>query len=276
MKTLKTTLQNGILTITLARPQQLNAFNGEMLSEFIEVLDNADTDDAVKVVVVTGEGKAFCAGADLEKGGATFNYDENPEEFRDEGGLLTLRLYEMKKPVIAAINGPAVGVGITMTLPMDIRIASSRAKMGFVFTRRGIVPESCSSWFLPKIVGISKASYWVLTGNIFKAEEAVEAGLVSELVPPEQLLDRAYEIASEIVENTSAISVTLSKQLLWRMSQTEHPIDAHLLESKLIQWTGSRADAKEGVTSFLEKRKAKFTMKVSKDMPDFYPWWEKS
>ncbi|RNF40225.1 enoyl-CoA hydratase-related protein [Planococcus salinus] len=270
METIKSEVLNGVRTITLSRPDRMNAFNALMLDEMLAELDAADADDETRAVIVTGEGKAFCAGADLGKGGATFDYTDAPkEEFRDEGGILTLRLYNMKKPVIAAINGAAIGVGITMTLPMDFRIAAPNSKMGFVFAARGIVPESNSSWFLPKIVGISKACDWIFTGRIFKAEEALQEGLVSEIVPPEELLKRANEKAREIADNTSAVSVALSRQLLWHMLGSDSPEEAHRLESKMLQWTGSRADAKEGVSSFLEKRKANFTMKVSEGMPDF-------
>jgi enoyl-CoA hydratase/carnithine racemase len=195
------------------------------------------------------------------------------ETHRDQGGIVALRLYDMKKPLIAAINGPAVGFGITLTLPMDIRLASRDARMGFVFTRRGIIPEACSTWFLPRIVGISKATEWILTGRVFEAREALAHGLVSELLAPDRLIPRARDIATEIARNTSAVSVALSRQLLWKMLGTGHPIEAHRLESRCIFWTGERPDAKEGILSFLEKRPARFTMKPSSEMPQFYPWW---
>ena len=269
---------DGMLTITLNRPEKLNAFTAQMCREMIDAFDQADADDEVRVVIVTGAGRGFCAGADLSTGVDTFNataqgYPDTLETHRDGGGLVALRIFESKKPVIAAINGPAVGVGITMTLPMDIRIASTAARMGFVFARRGIVPEACSSWFLPRVVGISKAAEWVYTGRVFAADEALEARLISKLVAPEALLPTATAIAREIADNTSAMSVTLSRQLLWRMLGADHPMEAHQVDSKCIYWMGRSADAYEGVAAFLEKRPARFTMRPSADLPPFYPWW---
>jgi enoyl-CoA hydratase/carnithine racemase len=275
-ETIKVDITDQIMTITLHRPDRLNAFNSQMLQDLFLAFDQADEDDNVRAIIMTGEGRAYCAGADLGKGGDTFRDDSPPGEHRDEGGLLSLRIYELKKPIIAAINGPAVGVGVTMTLPMDIRIASTNAKMGFVFARRGIIPEACSGWFLPRAVGISQAIEWVSTGRIFKAEEALEKGLVSRVVSPEDLLPTARKIAAEIAENTSAISVALARQLMWRMLGAEHPVESHKVESKIMHWIGQQADAQEGVTSFLEKREANFKMKVSTDLPGFYPWWEKN
>ncbi len=271
-------LADRVLTITLHRPAKLNAFTAQMCVELLDAFDRADADDDVRVVIVTGAGRGFCAGADLSSGGATFDasaqgYADTVDTHRDGGGVVSLRIFESKKPVIAAINGPAVGVGITMTLPMDIRIASTAARMGFVFARRGIVPEACSSWFLPRVVGISKAAEWVYTGRVFPAEEALQAGLISQLVAPEQLLAAATAIAREIADNTSAVSVTLSRQLLWRMLGADHPMEAHKVDSQCIFWMGRSADAFEGVTSFLEKRPARYTMKPSTDLPPFYPWW---
>jgi len=267
-----------VLTITLNRPEKLNAFTAQMCLELLDALDTADADDEVRVVIVTGAGRGFCAGADLSIGGGTFDNTtqdraDTLETHRDGGGLVSLRIYELKKPIIAAINGPAVGVGITMTLPMDIRIASTAARMGFVFARRGIVPEACSSWFLPRVVGISQAAEWVYTGRVFPAEEALQARLISQLVAPDQLLPVAQGIAQEIAVNTSAISVTLSRQLLWRMLGADHPMEAHKIDSKCIFWSGRSADAYEGVASFLEKRPARYTLKPSTDLPPFYPWW---
>jgi enoyl-CoA hydratase/carnithine racemase len=269
---------DGILTITLNRPDKLNAFTERMCIELLDAFDNADGDDAVRAVIITGAGRGFCAGADLSTGGETFDNTsqgraDTLETHRDGGGLVALRIFESKKPIIAAINGPAVGVGITMTLPMDIRIASTAARMGFVFARRGIVPEACSSWFLPRVVGISKAAEWVYTGRVFGAEEALAARLVSKLVAPDQLLPAANAIAREIADNTSAVSVTLSRQLLWRMLGADHPMAAHKVDSKCIFWMGRSPDAYEGVTSFLEKRPAHYSMKPSTDLPPFYPWW---
>jgi enoyl-CoA hydratase/carnithine racemase len=230
----------------------------------------------VRAIIFTGAGRGYCAGADLGRGGGTFDHseDEENDEGRDGGGILTLRLFECRKPVIAAINGPAVGVGITMTLAMDVRIASEKARMGFVFARRGIVPEACSSWFLPRVVGISQAMEWVATGRIFSAQEALEGRLVSQVVSPEELLPAARSIAAEIVENTSAVSVCLSRHLLWKMLGADHPMEAHKLDSKAIRWMGSSPDAYEGVSSFLEKRPPSFRMSAARDLPEFFPWWE--
>ncbi len=278
-QTLLTDLEDGIFTLTLNRPDKLNAFTATMMNEYLEVLDEIDDNDDVRVVIVTGAGRGFCAGADLSAGGGTFDSggsgDGAPRPVpRDGGGRVTLRLFECKKPVIAAINGPAVGVGITQTLPMDIRLASDQAKIGFVFARRGLVPEACSSWFLPRIVGISKAMEWVATGRVFPAAEAHAAGLVSELLPQDDLLPRARELAAEIAENTSAVSVALSRQMLWKMLGADHPMEAHRIDSRGIHYMGSSPDVREGVQSFLEKRKPAFEMKVSKDLPDYFPWWK--
>ncbi len=269
-------VKDRIATVTLNRPERLNAFTRHMGRDLVAAFDLADEDDEVRALVVTGAGRAFCAGADLGKGtGESFIDRSKPmEEHRDWGGFVPLRLLRMKKPSIAAINGPAVGIGITMTLAMDVRIASEQAKMGFVFARRGIAPDACSSWFLPRIVGISQASEWVLTGRVFPAEEALRGGLVSRLTPPDQVLPTAYEIAREIAENTSAVSVALSRQLLWRMMDAPHPMEAHRWESRCIYYMGSSPDADEGVASFLEKRPPDFKMRPSRDMPAFYPWWK--
>jgi len=274
---IKYEVKDRVLTITLNRPERLNAFTGVMGKELIEALDRADEDDEVRAVIMTGEGRGFCAGADLSGGGDTFDSSRRKtaiDEHRDGGGFITLRIYEMKKPIIAAINGPAVGFGATITLPMDIRIASEKAKMGFVFARRGITPEACSSWFLPRIVGISRAAEWVMTGRVFSAQEALDGRLVSRLTPPEELMPTALEIAREIADNTSAVSVALARQLLWRMLGADHPMEAHKIDSKCIYAMGKSPDCYEGVKSFLEKRPANFTMKPSADMPEFYPWWE--
>ncbi len=274
---IKYDVADGILTITLDRPEKLNAFTERMLRELLDAFDRADTDDAVRAVIVTGAGRAFCAGADLSSGKGTFNYSDDatqdtPRTHRDGGGLLTLRIFKCKKPVIAAINGPAVGVGVTMTLPMDVRLASDSARMGLVFVKRGIVPEACSSWFLPRLVGIAQATEWVYTGRIFDAAEAERGGLVSRVLPGDQLLDAARALAREMSEG-SAMSVALSRQMLWRMLGADHPMEAHKVDSRAIYAMGRSADAAEGVNSFLEKRPAKFTLKPSTEMPDFYPWW---
>jgi enoyl-CoA hydratase/carnithine racemase len=274
-ETLLTELRDGVLTVTLNRPERLNAFTTQMMHDLLALFDAVDADDDVRVVVVTGAGRGFCAGADLGGGGGTFDASglEPQEEHRDGGGRVTLRIFACRKPVIAAINGPAVGVGATMTLPMDIRIASEEARFGFVFCRRGIVPEAASSWFLPRVVGISQAIEWVATGRVFPASEALVGGLVSRVVPPSELLTVAHGIAREIAEHTSAVSVALARQMMWRMLGAAHPMEAHRVDSKAIWAMGRSPDAYEGVQSFLEKRPPRFTMKVSRDMPEFFPWW---
>jgi enoyl-CoA hydratase/carnithine racemase len=273
-ETLETSRENGVFTLTLSRPERLNALNTTMLEELLRVFDEIDADDAVRAVIVTGAGRAFCAGADLGGGGATFDTSRAKGGVpRDGGGRITLRIYECRKPVIAAINGAAVGVGATMTLPMDVRIASEKARFGFVFARRGIVPEAASSWFLPRVVGISQALEWVATGRLFRAEEALAGRLVSRVVPEAELLPAARALAREIADNTSGVSVCLARQLLWKMLGADHPMEAHKLDSRLIHAMGASPDAYEGVQSFLEKRPARFTMKVSSDLPDVYPWW---
>ena len=269
----------GVATVTLHRPEKLNAFTGVMMNELLAVFDEIDADDSVRAVIVTGEGRAFCAGADLSGGAKTFDDGDwaSPTDVRprrDGGGRVTLRIYECKKPVIGAINGAAVGVGATMTLPMDVRLASTAARIGFVFARRGIVPEACSSWFLPRAVGISQAAEWVYSGRVFDAHEALQGGLVRSLHEPDDLLPAARRLASEIAENTSGVSVALARQMLWRMLGASHPMDAHRTDSRAMQHRGRSADAHEGVTSFLEKRPAKFTDSVSGGLPEIFPDWE--
>jgi enoyl-CoA hydratase/carnithine racemase len=269
---------DGVATVTLNRPQKLNAVTTVLLQELVEAFDQADADDAVRAVIVTGAGRAFCAGADLSAGTRAFDGAERGRpavdgEHRDGGGLVTLRIYDMKKPVIAAINGPAVGFGVTMTLPMDIRIASSAARIGFVFSRRGVVPEACCTWFLPRLVGMQRAAEWVYTGRVFGAEEALAGGLVSRVVAPEALLPAAIALAREIADNTSAVSVALARQMMWKLLGADHPIEGHRLDSRGMDWTGRSADAREGIASFLEKRPPRFPLKPSRDMPPFYPWW---
>jgi enoyl-CoA hydratase/carnithine racemase len=267
-----------VATITLNRPEKLNAFTRRMRDGLIDGFGRADADDEVRAVIVVGAGRAFCAGADLSAGGGTFDYakrdDAGKDDHRDGGGRVSLSIYAMKKPVIAAINGPAVGVGATMTLPMDIRIASSAAKFGFVFARRGIVPEACSSWFLPKVVGVSRAAEWLYTGRVFGADEALAGGLVSRVVEPGELMPTALAIAREIADNTSAVAVALARQMLWRMAGADHPMEAHKVDSRGIFAMGASPDVKEGIAAFLEKRAPHFPMKPSSDMPAFYPWWE--
>ncbi len=271
-------VEDHVLTITLNRPEKLNAFTGRMMFEVLDAIDRADADDDVRAVIFTGAGRAFCAGADLSAGSGTFDSrdrsaDVGIEGQRDGGGRVSLRLYDCKKPLIAAINGPAVGVGVTMTLPMDIRLASNDARFGFVFARRGICLEATSSWFLPRVVGVSRALEWTYTGRVFPASEALEAGLVRSLHAPDALLPAARELAREIAENTSAISVAISRQLIWKMLGADHPMEAHKLDSRAIVALGQSADAHEGVASFLAKRKPEFRQRPSQDMPKFYPWW---
>lgn len=282
-----------VATITLDREAKLNAFTARMMAELIEAFDRTDADDAVRAVIVTGRGRAFCAGADLSQGAATFDYDNRAdaprgaspvredgsvdyghEAVRDGGGRLTLRIFQSLKPVIAAVNGPAVGVGATMQLAMDVRLASETARYGFVFARRGIVPEAASSWFLPRLVGVQTALEWCMTGRVFGAEEARAAGLVRSVHAADALLPAARALALEIAENTAPVSVALTRAMLWRMLGAASPWDAHRLDSRAIWARGRSGDAKEGVVSFLEKRAADYPDRVSRDMPDFFPWWE--
>ena len=261
-----------VLTITLNRPDRLNAFTPTMGRELIEAFDRADADDDVRAIIVTGEGRGFCAGADLIGGGETFDWRDRQEGDgvpRDTGGVVALRIFDSLKPVIAAINGPAVGVGITMTLPMDVRLVAQGAKIGFVFARRGIVPEACSSWFLPRVVGISQAMEWVATGRVFTAEEALAGGLVRSVHPGGELLGVAHALAAEIAES-APVSVALSRRLLWTMLGAEHPMEAHRADSRAMFARGQSDDAREGVTSFLEKRDAEFTDKVSAGLPEVF------
>jgi enoyl-CoA hydratase/carnithine racemase len=277
-QTLETMLidkSEGIMTVTLNRPDRLNAFTGQMMQDWFSALDDSDADDSVRAVIVTGAGRGFCAGADLESGADTFasgpsksrSDSASPLAHRDEGGRVTLRIYRSRKPIIAAVNGPAVGVGVTSILPMDVRLASNKARFGFVFARRGIVPEACSSWFLPRVVGINQAMEWVATGRVFDADEAQRGGLISEVLEPEALLPRARELAREIIENTGAVSVALARQMMWQMLGASHPMEAHRLDSAAMGYMGAGADSKEGVVSFLEKRAPRFSMRVSTDFP---------
>jgi enoyl-CoA hydratase/carnithine racemase len=277
MAVVRTDLTGGVMTLTLDRPEKLNAFTIEMMQELIDAFDVADADDAVRAVVVTGAGRAFCAGADISGGTKGFVDVEKRKvgdgTVRDGGGLLTLRIFDSLKPVIAAVNGAAVGVGATMQLPMDMRLASEDAKFGFVFGRRGIVPEACSSWFLPRVVGISKAMEWSTTGRIFDAQEALSAGLVRSVHKPADLLGAAQELAEEIGANNAPVSVALTRQMMWRMLGADHPMLAHRVDSLAIELRSASADAAEGVRSFTEKRPAVFPDKVSTDLPDIFPDW---
>lgn len=266
-----------VATVTLNRPDRLNAFNGQMMNEMIAMLDHTDVDDDVRAIIVTGAGRGFCAGADLDSGGSTFDSGAQGRDTevvnRDGGGLLTLRIFESTTPIIAAINGPAVGVGITMTLPMDIRLASDAARIGFVFSRRGIVPEAASSWFLPRLVGVSQALQWCYSGRVMDAQEAGDGGLV-QVVPHDDLLPRAQEIASEIATHAAPVSAALTRQMLWRGLTFDHPMQSHRADSRAIQALGAMADAKEGVESFLEKRDPEWKLKPSTDTPDLFPFVE--
>jgi enoyl-CoA hydratase/carnithine racemase len=292
-ETLATARADHVFTITLNRPDKLNAFTATMMNELIAAFDEADADDDVRAVIVTGAGRAFCAGADLSQGAKTFDYDQRadrPERagvprdangvpdwshdgVRDGGGRVTLRIFECLKPVIGAINGPAVGIGATMLLPMDIRLAADDARFGFVFARRGITPEACSSWFLPRLVGISRALEWTMSGRLFPAQEALAGGLVRSLHPQADLLPAAMALAREIADHAAPVSVALTRQMMWRMLGADHPMEAHKIDSRAIYARGAMADAKEGVTAFLDKRAPRFSDRVSADLPAFFPWW---
>ena len=268
-----------VAVITLDRPERMNAFTPTMMREMIDVFDQVDADDDVRAVIVTGRGRAFCAGADLGLGGETFDASttsgrEIRSAPRDGGGLLTLRIFECTKPVIAAMNGSAVGIGVTMTLPMDIRVLSTEAKVGFVFASRGIVPEAASSWFLPRVVGINQALEWCLTARVFGAEEALAGGLVRSIHPADEVLAVAQGLAAEIAQHAAPVSAALTRQMLWRMLGADHPMEAHKIDSRGVFDTGRMADAREGVVSFLEKRPPEWTLSPSQDMPEWFPWWE--
>ncbi|MCC6248646.1 MAG: crotonase/enoyl-CoA hydratase family protein [Rubrivivax sp.] len=298
-ETLTIDVADRVLTITLNRPEALNTFNAPMMRELIAAFDRADADDEVRAVIVTGAGRAFCAGADLSQGGKTFDFEARASEadepgrpavgeaigadgridwshdaVRDGGGRVTLRIFSCLKPVIAAINGPAVGIGATMLLPMDIRLASENARFGFVFARRGIVPEACSSWFLPRVVGINRALEWTMSGRVFPAAEARAAGLARDVLAPEALLPAARALAREIAENTAPVAVALTRQMMWRMLGQPHPMMAHRVDSRGIFSRGRSADVREGVTAFLEKRPPRFTDRVTDAMPEWFPWWQ--
>ncbi|MHA4837761.1 crotonase/enoyl-CoA hydratase family protein [Sphingopyxis sp. MSC1_008] len=285
--TIRYDVASHVATITLSRPEKLNAYTAEMMSELIDAFDRVDADDDVRVVVVTGDGKAFCAGADISEGVDGFKVgvdselrmpsggiDYSSDAMRDGGGRMTLRIFELKKPVIGAVNGPAIGIGATMLLPMDIRLASETARFGFVFARRGIVPEGASSYFLPRIVGIGQALEWCCTGRIFDAKEALHGGLVSRLHRAEDLLASAHALAREIADNTAPVSIALTRQMLWRGLGMSHPMEAHRVESRGVFSRSNSDDAAEGVAAFFEKRAAQFPDQVTRDMPDYFPWWE--
>jgi enoyl-CoA hydratase/carnithine racemase len=283
-ETITLDIADKVAVLTLNRPERMNAFTGQMMLDVVAAFDFTDASDDVGAVIVTGAGRAFCAGADLSEGAKTFDYDNRSdrpdkadlafeERLRDSGGRMTLRMFESLKPIIGAINGASVGVGSTMQLPMDIRIASTAARFGFVFARRGIVPEACSSWFLPRLVGISRALEWCYSGRVFDAHEALAGGLVRSLHEPEALLPAAHAIAREIVDNTAPVSIALTRHMMWR---ADHPMEAHKIDSRGVYTRGQSPDAREGVMSFLEKRPPEFSSQVSQDMPEFFPWWEKA
>ena len=284
LQTLLYSVDDAVATITLNRPEKMNAFTAQMRDDLVAALDETDADDAVRAVIITGAGRAFCAGADLSSGGKTFDYAARADAareaykvgdvYRDGGGIVTLRIFSSLKPVIGAINGAAVGIGLTMQLPMDIRLASTDARFGFVFARRGITPEAASSWFLPRLVGMQTALEWCFTGRVFAAQEALDKGLVRSLHAPLDLLPAARALAREIADNTAPVSIALTRQMLWRMAGAEHPMLAHRIDSRAIQARGQSADAREGVSSFLDKRAPVYPNTVSGDMPDFFPWWD--
>lgn len=273
---------DGIATITMHRPEKMNAFTNVMMREMCTAFDLVDADDTVRAVIVTGSGeRAFCAGADLtpDSGGDVFASRSevetlSDERVRDSGGRLTLRIFQCKKPVIGAINGAAVGIGATMQLPMDFRLASDTARFGFVFARRGIVPEAASSWFLPRLVGMQQALEWCMTGRVFDAGEALKGGLVRSVHAPTDLLEAARALAREIADNTAPVSIALTRAMLWRLSAADHPMAAHAIDSRAIYRRARSGDAKEGIASFLEKRSPVYPDKVSTDLPDFFPWWD--
>lgn len=285
-ETIKLEQEGAIAILTLHRPEKMNAFTGKMMMEMIDAFDKTDANDEVRAVIVTGSGdRAFCAGADLSEGAKTFDYEaradsgevgraEKVDIQRDGGGRVTLRIFDSLKPVIGAINGAAVGIGVTMQLPMDIRIASDNARFGFVFNRRGINPEAASSWFLPRLVGIQQALEWCYSGRVFPADEALKGGLVHSVHPQADLMTVARAMANEIAENTAAVSTALTRQMMWRMLGASHPMEAHIVDSAAIFSRGQTEDAREGVMSFLEKRKPVYPVKVSEGMPSFFPWWD--
>lgn len=279
-RTLDYAVEDGVAIATFNRPEKMNTFTSAMMYDLLHLFDVTDADDDVRAVIVTGSGRAFCAGADLDSGGDTFDFDRHAGRknqiagvHRDGGGQVTLRIYDSLKPVISAVNGAAVGVGATMQLAMDIRLASTAARFGFVFARRGITPEACSSWFLPRLVGMQTALEWVYTGRVFGADEALSRGLVRSLHAPDDLMPAARALAREIADNTAPVSVALARQMMWRLHTADHPMEAHRVDSRAIVSRGKTDDVTEGVTAFLEKRPATFPAKVSTDMPDFYPWW---
>lgn len=278
-QTISYRVQDGIAEVVLNRPARMNAFTIGMKNELVDVIGRIDRDDAVRAAIVTGAGKAYCAGMELEAEGDIFGYDIlqgdtlNLHEIRDSGGEVVLAVYNCRKPMIAAINGAAVGVGVTMTLPFDFRLCSHKARFGFVFTQRGIVPESCSMYFLPRIVGMQTALEWTLTGDLFDAQEALRSGFVRSVHAPEDLLPAARALAARIRDRTSPVSVAIARQMMWRSAALDHPMQAHVIDSKLMYQTYQMPDGKDGFAAFLEKRAPVFHAKVSTDLPSSYPWW---
>jgi enoyl-CoA hydratase/carnithine racemase len=284
-ETIRYEAEGPILTLTLNRPEKLNAYTAQMGAELADAIVSADEDDDIRAVILTGEGRGFCAGADISAGAGSFDTSEGGAGAKNFGGAETRRLrgagggfvgalFNAKKATIAAFNGPAVGVGITLALPTDIKIASSAARFGFVFARRGLVPEAGSAWFLPQLVGLSQALRWCLTGRLFDADEALKGGLVSEVTAPEDLMARAREIAREIAETTAPVSIALTRQMLWRFSGAPDPFGLLAIDGAFAMKLGGGPDVKEGVGAFLEKRPPNFPGRVSADMPAGYPWWK--
>ena len=275
---IKTEIRSSNLIIYLSRPEKMNAFTELMMRELIDAMNFAEEENDIRAIIFTGEGKKYCAGADLSTGEDSFNWTEKKKKssdvIRDAGGVLTLRLFKSTKPIVGAINGDAVGIGATMLLPMDVRIASDNARFGFVFAKRGIVPEACSSWFLPRIVGVSQSLEWMMSGEVFSAEEALKGKLIREVTSQENLVPRALEIAQKFSDKTSAVSVSLTRQMVWKMLGEKHPMSAHKIDSRGVYYLGRSNDVAEGISSFLEKRDPVFSDTVSKNMPEYYPWWK--
>jgi len=281
-ETVTVDVEDRIATITINRPEKLNTYTIQMMEDLIRAFDLTDAEDDVGAVIVTGAGRNFCSGLDLSDGEETFDYAKRPERrslselerIRDLGGILTLRIFDSVKPVIAACNGAAIGIGVTMQLAMDIRLGSTQARYGFVFARRGIVVEGCASYFLPRIVGVSTALEWCYSGRLIPAEEALARGMVRSLYEPDELLPAARALAHTLIDDTAPVSLAITRQAIWRMLGADHPMEAHKIESRAISERSRTTEVRDGIRAFLEKRPAKFPDKVSSDMPGFYPWWE--
>ena len=275
---IETKIEDKALIISLSRPEKLNAFTDVMMREIIDAVNLAEENNNIRAIIFTGKGEKYCAGADLSTGEDSFNWTDKKKEakdiVRDAGGVLTLRLFKSTKPIIGAINGDAVGIGATMLLPMDVRIASDNARFGFVFAKRGIVPEAASSWFLPRLIGIDNALKLCYSANVIDAKTAKEINLISEITSQENLISRALQISDEFTKETSSISIALTRQMLWRMMGADHPMEAHKIDSRAVYALGKSGEAVEGIKSFFEKRPPEFPGKITEDMPDFYPWWD--